>query len=198
MAQVPVIVVRSCRIATFLLPVLAGLVACTANEPTKVVKLALQQTLHGAQEPGLQAQAVRPTRPEAELHTILIEDERYLGDVARQLGATVDSVLADNQLTDTMLKPDMKLQVRTTADLVDQFVAAREARKERRAAKEAAKQAELEAKALAAAEERRKVALAAKAKRLGTTVEALLQKGELKTEHATSRHVRLPADIQIP
>lgn len=173
--------------------------ACdAAGEPVRLAQVALQQATAEAAQPALRVEAVRPTRPPTDIHLITIEDERYLGDVARQLGATVDAVMADNQLTDTLLKPDMQLRVKTTADLVAQFEAAREARKARRAAREAAKQAELEEKARVAAEERRRKALEAKAKRLGKSVDQLMQGGELKTDNASSRHVRLPAHIDVP
>lgn len=192
------------RIAQVLLCSLAlactgALAGCEASgEPVRLARLALEQATSEAAQPALRVEAVRPTRPPVDVHLIAIEDERYLGDVARQLGATVDSVMADNQLQDTALKPGMQLRVQTTADLVVQFEAAREARKARRAEREAAKQAALEEKARLAAEERRRKSLEAKAKKLGVSVDKLMQGGELKTDNASSRHVKLPAHIDVP
>lgn len=82
---------------------------------------------------------VIPSKPAVAEHEIVIEEERYLGDLARQLGVTVDSLVVDNGLTDHALKPGMRLKVRTGRDLVDAYVAKREHRKQVKAAAEAAR-----------------------------------------------------------
>lgn len=82
---------------------------------------------------------VIPSKPAAAEHEIVVEDERYLGDLARQLGVTVDSVVSDNNLADHSLQRGMRLKVRTGRDLVDAYVAKREHRKQVRAAAEAAR-----------------------------------------------------------
>jgi ribosome-binding factor A len=110
---------------------------------------------------------VVPSKPALALHEIRIEDERYLGDVARQLGAIVEAVVHDNDLRDTTLAPGQVLRVRTTRDLVDAFVDKRERRKAARAAAEEAKRvAKLKAEADARAA-KRAAKLAARRKKLG-------------------------------
>jgi LysM repeat protein len=94
---------------------------------------------------------VIPSKPASEIHAITVLDEHYLGDIARQLGVTVDGVLADNALTESTLKPGQVLKVRTTRDLVDAFEARRE---RRRVAKLAAEEAKRIAKAKVEAEAR--------------------------------------------
>ncbi|MSP93138.1 MAG: LysM peptidoglycan-binding domain-containing protein [Myxococcales bacterium] len=115
---------------------------------------------------------VVPSRPPRQLHTVTVEEERYLGDMARALGVTVDSVLADNGMQEPTLKPGMVLQVRTTRDLIDAFVARRDRRKaEKAAAEEAKRQAKLKADADARAA-RRLARMQARRKRAGRGVEA--------------------------
>lgn len=119
------------------------------------------QDLNGLSDKVLQAgsgtasrttvRGVRPSRPTAAMHPVAIEDERYMGDIARQLGVTVDSILRDNGLTDNTLSPGMVLQIRTSKDLVDSFIARRDARK--KAAIEVAA-AKVRAKLKAQADER--------------------------------------------
>ncbi len=82
---------------------------------------------------------VIPSKPAVAEHEIVVEDERYLGDLARQLGVTVDSVVADNNLPDHNLQRGMRLKVHTGRDLVDAYVAKREHRKQVKAAAEAAR-----------------------------------------------------------
>lgn len=107
---------------------------------------------------------VVPTKPAPEPLQLRIEDERYLGDVARQLGVTVDAMLEWNQLGDTLLKPGQFLAVRTTKELLDRFVERRERRKAARiAAEEAKRQDKLRKEAEARAAKRAKqVALRAR------------------------------------
>jgi LysM repeat protein len=119
------------------------------------------QDLNGLSEKVLQAgsgtaskttfRGVKPSRPAPAMHPVAIEDERYMGDIARQLGVTVDSILRDNGLTDNTLSPGMVLQIRASKDLVDSFIARREARK--KAAVEVAA-AKVRAKLKAQADER--------------------------------------------
>jgi len=82
---------------------------------------------------------VIPSKPAVAEHVIVVEDERYLGDLARLLGVTVDAMVADNNLPDHTLQRGMQLKVRTGRDLVDAYVARREHRKQVKAAAEAAR-----------------------------------------------------------
>ncbi len=113
---------------------------------------------------------VVPSRQAAERLQVVIEDERYLGDVARQLGVSVDSMMRLNNLTDTALKPGVELQVDTTRDQLLRFEDRRERRKAAKIAADEAKRQEkvrLEAEARAA---RRAKALAARARKRGIPV----------------------------
>jgi LysM repeat protein len=104
---------------------------------------------------------VIPSRPAAVVHQITVQDERYLGDIARQLGVTVDGVLNDNKLTESSLKPGQVLDVRTSRDLVDAFEARRGRRIiAQRAAVEAKRVAKIKALADARAERKAKQRLA--------------------------------------
>lgn len=94
---------------------------------------------------------VIPSKPADEIHAITVKDERYLGDIARQLGVTVDGVLHDNQLTESTLKTGQVLRVHTSRDLVEAFETRRE---RRRVAKIAADEAKRVAKSKAEAEAR--------------------------------------------
>ena len=110
---------------------------------------------------------VVPSRPARQLHAVTVEDERYLGDMARALGVTVETVLADNGLQEPVLKPGMVLQVRTSRDMVESFVARRDRRKAARAAAEEEKrQAKLKADADARAA-KRQARMLARRKRVG-------------------------------
>lgn len=113
---------------------------------------------------------VVPSRQAPERLQVVIEDERYLGDVARQLGVSVDAMMRLNNLADTLLKPGATLQVDTTRDQLERFVDRRERRKAAKIAAEEAKRQEkvrLEAEARAA---RRAKALAARARKRGVPV----------------------------
>ncbi len=94
---------------------------------------------------------VIPSKPTVEVHAITVNDERYLGDIARQLGVTVDGMLHDNQLIESTLKTGQVLRVHTSRDLVEAFEARRE---RRRVAKIAADEAKRVAKGKAEAEAR--------------------------------------------
>lgn len=99
---------------------------------------------------------VVPSRPAAIEHRVVVQDERYLGDIARQLGVTTDALRLDNDLADGPLKSGMVLKVRTSKDLVDAFEARRERIKQARiAAEEAKRQAKIKADAEARAAKRR-------------------------------------------
>ncbi len=116
--------------------------------------------------------AVIPTRPAAEEHTIVVDDERYLGDIARQLGVTVDEMLAVNKLAEPTLQRGQVLRVETTADLINGWEARRVERRAAKAAKEAEKRA---AKAQAEADARAAKMLAKRLKKLkGKAAEAAL------------------------
>lgn len=113
---------------------------------------------------------VVPSRQAAERLQVMIEDERYMGDVARQLGVSVDAMMRVNNLADTVLKPGTALQVDTTRDQLDRFVERRERRKGAKIAAEEAKRQEkvrIEAEARAA---RRAKAIAARARKRGVVV----------------------------
>mgnify|MGYP003343657620 FL=1 len=96
---------------------------------------------------------VVPSRSPIERHVVTIVDERYLGDVARQLGVTVDSMRNDNHLTSNQLQPGQQLVVQTSREMVVAFEQAGQERRERKAEAERAK---LEAKRKAEAEAKAK------------------------------------------
>ncbi len=116
--------------------------------------------------------SVVPSRPAAEEHTIIVDDERYLGDIARQLGVTVDELLSKNRLAEPTLQRGQVLRVETTADLINGWEAHRAERKALKAQKEAEKRA---AKAKADADARAAKALARRLKKLkGKAADAAL------------------------
>ena len=123
--------------------------------------------------------AVIPTRPAAEEHTIVVDDERYMGDIARQLGVTVDELLAMNKLQEPGLQRGQVLRVQTTADLLNGWEARRT---ERRAAKLAKEQEKRAAKAKAEADARAAKLLARRLKKLkGKSAEAALVAAHART-----------------
>ena len=116
--------------------------------------------------------AVIPSRPAAEEHTIIVDDERYVGDIARQLGVTVDEMLAMNKLQEPTLQRGQVLRVETTADLINGWEAHRA---ERRAAKALKEQEKRAAKAKADADARAAKLLARRLKKMkGKPAEAAL------------------------
>lgn len=132
--------------------------------------------------------AVVPSRQAAEEHTIIVDDERYLGDIARQLGVTVDEMLAMNKLEDPTLQRGQVLRVETTVDLINGWEARRT---ERRAAKAAKEQEKRAAKARAEADARAAKALARRMKKFkGKAAEAALV-----AAHASSTQPPGPADV---
>ncbi len=123
--------------------------------------------------------AVIPTRPAAEEHTIVVDDERYMGDIARQLGVTVDELLAMNKLAEPTLQRGQVLRVETTADLLNGWEARRAERKAAKLAKEQEKRA---AKAKAEADARAAKMLARRLKKLkGKAAEAALVAAHART-----------------
>lgn len=116
------------------------------------------------------ASNVVPTKAAPRQLRLTIEDERYLGDVARQLEVSVDALMRLNGLSDTLLKPGMQLQVETRADLVDRFVARRERRKADKVAAEEAKRQEKVRKEAEARAARRAKLIAARARKKGVAV----------------------------
>ena len=106
--------------------------------------------------------AVIPSRPAPEEHTIIVDDERYMGDIARQLGVTVDELLALNKLQESTLQRGQVLRVETTVDLINGWEARRT---ERRAAKALKEQEKRAAKAKADADARAAKALAKRMKK---------------------------------
>lgn len=133
--------------------------ACHSN-PKELEKLS-QSMLQasGGSASRTPMRTVVPSKPAAEVFVIGVEDERYLGDLCRQLGVTVDDVMRVNKLKDGTLKKGMALQVTTTRDLVTQFEARREHKRQLRIAAEEAKRiakvkADAEARALRKAKQR--------------------------------------------
>ena len=124
--------------------------------------------------------AVIPTRPSVATHTIVVEDERYVGDIARQLGVTVDEMLAQNRLSDPVLQRGQVLRVQTSAD----WIAGWEARRtERRVTKARREEEKRLAKAKAEADARAAKMLAKRLKRLrGKAAEAALVAAHAATQ----------------
>lgn len=83
-------------------------------------------------------------------YTVTVTDERYLSDVARRLGTTVEAIIRDNGLRDSQIRPGQQLKVHVTARGFAAFkrmkivrVERRLQRIEARRARKAAKVAEL-------------------------------------------------------
>lgn len=118
------------------------------------------------------ASNVVPSKAAPRQLVLTIEDERYLGDVARQLEVSVDAMMRLNGLSDTLLKPGMQLKVETRAELIDRFVARRERRKADKIAAEEAKRQEKVRKEAEARAARRAKQIAARARKRGAPVVA--------------------------
>lgn len=135
------------RVAALAASLLAA-AGCESGQQVATVADQLLQAGSGT-APRTPMHNVVPSRSPVEQHVITIVDERYLGDVARQLGVTVDSLQHDNGLTSNQLQPGQQLLVTTSRELVKAFEQAGNERRERKAAAERAK---LEAKRKAEAE----------------------------------------------
>lgn len=81
------------------------------------------------------AHNVIPTRQPPRRFVIQIENERSLTYIARELGVTVESLIATNELRTTQLHQGQQLQVDASPADVSRFLANREARKARKAAR---------------------------------------------------------------
>ncbi|MCO4760774.1 MAG: LysM peptidoglycan-binding domain-containing protein [Myxococcales bacterium] len=92
---------------------------------------------------------------------ITVTDERYLSDVARRLGTTVETLIRDNKLADSTIHPGMQLEVRTTARRHAEFERLQQVRAERRIKRAEAKRN----KAAAAAAAKRKLRKAKRPRR---------------------------------
>ena len=158
-----------------------------------------------------QLKNIVPSKRPQERLTVVIEDERYLGDIARQLGTSVDALLAMNKLTDTLLTRGQIVMVEATRDLVDHFVDKRERRKETKiAADEAKRQDKLRKEAEARSAKRQKM-LEARARKRGIKIVAghsplddkgpsavPLRAGEMRQlGHGQMRGVALPVAFGI-
>lgn len=158
-----------------------------------------------------QLRNVVPSKAPAERCKVVIEDERYLGDVARQLGTSVDALMALNQVADTLLQRGQVILVETRRELVDQFVDKRERRKAAKiAAEEAKRQEKLRKEAEARAAKRQKqmearakkrglkyVAAAAGVPDHGPTAVPLRSGEERSLNHGKLRGVTLPASFGV-
>lgn len=157
---------------------------------------------------------VIPSKPPTKRLNLVIEDERFMGDVARQLGTSVDALLVLNNMTDTLLQCGQILLVDTSREMVDQFVDKRERRKAAKlAAEESKRQDKLRKEAEVRAAKRQKLMEARAAKRgikLKPTSLAAgtpdrgptgvpLRAGEARSmDHGQLRGVRLPSTFAAP
>jgi LysM repeat protein len=114
------------------------------------------------------ASNVVPSKAAPRQLVLAIEDERYLGDVARQLEVSVDAMMRLNGLSDTLLKPGM--QIKTRAELIDRFVLRRERRKADKIAADEAKRQEKVRKEAEARAARRAKQIAGRARKKGIAV----------------------------
>lgn len=158
-----------------------------------------------------QMRNVIPSKPAPQRLSVVIEEERYLGDVARQLGSSVDAMLALNKLTDTLLQRGQILLVDTSREMVEKFVDKRERRKAAKlAAEEAKRQEKLRKEAEVRAAKRQKL-LEARAKKRGIKIAAAgtapdrgpsavpLRSGETRqVGHGQVRGVTMPTSFGGP
>lgn len=152
---------------------LVALFVAGCEQPKALVRLRQDIVRAGAGSADqIPLRAVIPSRPAVETHTIVVEDERYMGDIARQLGVTVDTLLANNALREPTLQRGQVLRVQTSADLVSGYEARRA---ERQAAKIRRDEEKRQAKAKAEADARAAKMLAKRLKKLkGKAAEAAL------------------------
>lgn len=169
------------KLATTTALLAMGLTGC--EQSADLQKMTQQVVVAGAGSADrMPMRAVIPTRPAPETHTIVVDDERYLGDIARQLGVTVDAMLAENKLQEPVLQRGQVLRVQTTADLIDSWEARRT---ERRAAKLRKEEEKRLAKARAEADARAAKLLAKRLKKLkGKAAEAALTAAKQPTNSA--------------
>lgn len=158
----------SFRVAMLCCLVLATVTACGRSEQVQSLAKDMLQAGSGTASPP--QRTVVPSKPPVEMQSLRIEDERYLGEIARQLGTTVDAIRAANQLGEGPLTAGMVLQVEASREAVDRYCALREQRKANQIAQaEAKRQAKLRAEAEARAAKRAKH-LAARARKRGEAV----------------------------
>ena len=79
---------------------------------------------------------VIPSHSPARTMTVVVEDERTVGSIARQLGTTVEETLQLNKMGSPEIKAGQTLTVRTSPEAYARFLANREVRKTRRAARQ--------------------------------------------------------------
>lgn len=119
----------------FLMALLAGALCSTGCDKIRAMSPALSGTSIAAD--GQQPRGnVIPTRAPPRRFVMVVEDERSLTYIARELGVTVESLIATNELKSTTLQRGQQLHVDASPADVSRFLAKREARKERRAARE--------------------------------------------------------------
>jgi hypothetical protein len=110
---------------------------------------------------------VVPSKPPVEMQSLRIEEERYLGEIARYMGTTVEAIRALNRLGEQPLTTGMVLQIETSREAVERYCTLRAQRKADKLAQAEAKlQAKLRAEAEARAAKRAKQ-LAARARKRG-------------------------------
>ena len=168
------------RVLAFALVLLASATACEKRAELEKLSTTMIQASAGtaAKSP---MRNVIPSKPAKLRLNLVVEEERYLGDVARQLGASVDSLLALNQLRDTLLQKGQILLVETSREMLDQFVDRREKRKAAKiAAEEAKRQDKLRKEAELRAAKRMKLMEARAKKRGGKVSLAAMQAGHDK------------------
>mgnify|MGYP002628765055 FL=1 len=96
---------------------------------------------------------VIPSAAPRQSFQVTVTDERYLADVARRLGTTVEAIIRDNHLPDSTIHAGQQLKVQSTSRRFVEFERLQQVRAERRLKRaearrvaEAAKAAELNAK----------------------------------------------------
>ena len=75
---------------------------------------------------------VIPSAAPKQRFEVTIQTKRYLSDVARQLGTTVEAIIADNGLPDSSIAPGQRLKVRCTERRFNEFKRLQRVREERR------------------------------------------------------------------
>ena len=95
---------------------------------------------------------VIPSAPPRQSFRVTVRDERYLADVARRLGTTVEAIIRDNQLPDSTIRTGQQLKVQTTSRRFIEFERLQQVRAERRLKRAEARRVAEAAKAAKAAE----------------------------------------------
>lgn len=173
------------RHGCFLIACLATVCGCD-----KLRSLAPQLSttaINGAAPASARRSNVIPTRRPPRRHIIEVKDERSLTGIARELGVTVEEIIATNSLTSTTIKPGQQLHVDASPADVVRFLSKREARLARKAARAKKKAAEKAAQKQPRTTQRKRIKRRSSSRRKKTVRNSKSQRRSARGRRPTAR-----------